>query len=131
MHDACRQSMMPGKPLRNVYQAAVTFLKNERPELVEHLPKNLGFATGLEFRDSQYILNAKNGTLFKAGMVFTLNSVLQKLILTEKERANTPKDSAVRVVFVLLFSISYDRPCIYTHWITAACLFSYYYYIIC
>lgn len=124
MHDACRQSMVPGKPLRNVYQAAVTFLKNERPELVEHLPKNLGFAMGLEFRDSQYILNAKNGTLFKAGMVFTLNSVLQKLILTEKERSATPKDSAVRLVVIFVTFLEYCREIvlwwyyyfIFTHW---------------
>jgi len=98
MHESCRGAMVPGKPLKHVYQAAQAFLQNERPDLVSNLPKNLGFGMGLEFRDSQYILNAKNGTLFREGMVFTLNSVLQNLELTDKEKASTPSESAIKKV---------------------------------
>jgi len=99
MHDECRKVMRPGKPLKTVYKTAQKYLeKQNRSELVDKLPKNLGFAMGLEFRDSNLTLNPKNPTTFKVGMVFTLSCVLQNVELTDTQKAKVPKDSAVKQI---------------------------------
>ena len=96
MHEACQRAMRPGKPLRNVYTAAVDFLNKEgREDLVRHLPKTLGFGMGLDFRDGMLTLSSKNPTTFKAGMTFSLISAFQNLPLSQKDRENTPKESSV------------------------------------
>ena len=41
--------------------------------MLEKLPKNVGFGLGLEFRESSCLLNAKNSTLVKEGMVFNVS----------------------------------------------------------
>ena len=97
MHEACQKAMRPGKPLRNVYSAAVDYLKSEgRQDLVSHLPKTLGFGMGLDFRDGMLTLSSKNPATFKPGMTFSLISAFQDLPLSEKDRANTPNESSVR-----------------------------------
>ena len=40
--------------------------------MVIKLLKNVGFGMGLEFRESTCILNAKNASLVRAGMVFNV-----------------------------------------------------------
>lgn len=40
--------------------------------LVEHLPKNIGFGMGLEFRESVNVLKAGNERKVAAGMVFNV-----------------------------------------------------------
>lgn len=40
--------------------------------LVEHLPKNIGFGMGLEFRESINLLKAGNERKVAAGMVFNV-----------------------------------------------------------
>ena len=40
--------------------------------LVEHLPKNIGFGMGLEFRESINLLKAGNERNITAGMVFNV-----------------------------------------------------------
>eukprot|EP00548_Thalassiothrix_antarctica_P007330 CAMPEP_0194136608 /NCGR_PEP_ID=MMETSP0152-20130528/6618_1 /TAXON_ID=1049557 /ORGANISM="Thalassiothrix antarctica, Strain L6-D1" /LENGTH=1170 /DNA_ID=CAMNT_0038833343 /DNA_START=378 /DNA_END=3890 /DNA_ORIENTATION=- len=99
MQDECRKAMRPGKPLKTVYKTAQKYLERQkRDDLLDKLPKNLGFAMGLEFRDSNLTLTAKNPTPFKVGMVFTLSCVLQNLELTAPQKLRIPKDSAVRQI---------------------------------
>ncbi|SCV04579.1 LAME_0H19548g1_1 [Lachancea meyersii CBS 8951] len=45
---------------QQVYQASVDYVKAHKPHLVSALTKNVGSLIGLEFRDSQFVLNAKN-----------------------------------------------------------------------
>ena len=40
--------------------------------MVEHLPKNIGFGMGLEFRESINLLKAGNERKVAAGMVFNV-----------------------------------------------------------
>lgn len=96
MQEACIKVMQPGNQLKMVYKTAVKFLKeNDHEELIEKLPKNLGFCQGLDFRDSTLTLNAKNNVTFKAGMVFCLIVGFQNLELKEKDVENTPSASPV------------------------------------
>lgn len=49
-----------GKTPKEVYESATKFIEDKKPELLQHFTKNVGFLIGLEFRDSNFILNAKN-----------------------------------------------------------------------
>lgn len=96
LQDACLQAMQPGKALKDVYQAAVDFLDDKHPDLVAHLPKTLGFAMGLDFRDSNFLISPKGTAAIKKGMVFSLSLGLQNLELTAADRESTPDKSPVR-----------------------------------
>ncbi|KAH9842336.1 FACT complex subunit SPT16 [Rhodofomes roseus] len=57
---------------REVYQHALQYVRDKKPELERHFAKNVGHGIGMEFRDSQYMLSAKNTRKLHAGMVFNL-----------------------------------------------------------
>lgn len=89
MHEACLKAMVPGKPLKYVYAAAVKYLRDEGKEsVVSSLPKNLGFGLGIDFRDTNLLLNTKNTVTFKPGMVFSLAVSFAGLKLSESVRGS-------------------------------------------
>jgi len=97
MHEACLKAMTPGNPLKAVYGAAVKYLKAEgKEDLVASLPKSLGFAMGLDFRDAMLQLNAKTTVPFRQGMVFCLSVSLAGLKLSTKAREAVNSKSAVK-----------------------------------
>ncbi|CCK68509.1 chromatin-remodeling protein SPT16 KNAG_0B00610 [Huiozyma naganishii CBS 8797] len=49
-----------GKTPKEVYESTVQYIEKERPDMSPHFTKNVGFLLGLEFRDSNFVLNAKN-----------------------------------------------------------------------
>lgn len=51
-----------GSTPKEIYDSVVEFVQKVRPDLVSNLTKNLGSVMGLEFRDSSFVLNAKNET---------------------------------------------------------------------
>ncbi|KAJ7929292.1 FACT complex subunit SPT16 [Mycena leptocephala] len=61
-----------GISAREAYQAALTFVKEKNPELEKNFQKNIGFGTGVEFRDSPYLLSPKNTRTLKENMTFSL-----------------------------------------------------------
>ncbi|CAA7267953.1 unnamed protein product [Cyclocybe aegerita] len=65
--------MKDGVSARDVYQHALSYIKNNNTELEKYFVKNIGFATGIEFRDAGYILSAKNTRLIRKNMVFNLS----------------------------------------------------------
>ncbi|CAB9516099.1 FACT complex subunit SPT16 [Seminavis robusta] len=95
---ACLAAMKPGKPLKSVYKSAVSYIqqKSGYEHLVSKLPKNLGFAMGLDFRETALLLTPKNALAFKQGMVFCLAIGFHDVELPEADRANTPEKSAVK-----------------------------------
>ena len=97
VQEACIAAMKPGKPLKSVYKAAVTYLQQKEgyEHLVSKLPKNLGFAMGLDFRETALLLSQKNSLAFKQGMVFCLAVGFQDVELSEADRSNTPANSSV------------------------------------
>lgn len=106
VQDACLSAMQPGKPLKSVYKAAVAYLKkNGHEDFVSKLPKNLGFAQGLDFRDSTLLLSPKNSVTLRKGMVFCLSVGFQNLELTDSDLSNTPSNSPVRCVDALQYII--------------------------
>ena len=111
VQEECLKAMQPGQPLKNVYKAAVNYLqRNGHKDLIDKLPKNLGFAQGMDFRDSTLLLSPKNGVTFKKGMVFCLALGFQDLELSESDLSNSPSNSPVRIILLLLLlSIGFLR----------------------
>lgn len=100
MHEACLKAMVPGKPLKNVYAVAVKYLTDEGKEnLISSLPKTLGFGIGIDFRDTNLLLNKTNTLNFRPGMVFSLAVSLAGLKLSETTRASLNSKSAVSPSF--------------------------------
>lgn len=71
--------MKVGVQISAIYAKAQQYVESNRPELKNHLPNNLGFGMGLEFRESDFVINAKNNHELKAGMIFNLAIGLQEL----------------------------------------------------
>ncbi|VDC07164.1 unnamed protein product [Peniophora sp. CBMAI 1063] len=65
--------MKEGAVIRDLYQHALSFIKQKKPELEKHFVKNIGFGMGLEFRDASYLLSSKNARQLKSNMVFNLS----------------------------------------------------------
>ncbi|KAF6032508.1 dre4 [Bugula neritina] len=61
-----------GVKLRSVYQHGVEYVKSKRPELVDKLTKNFGFAMGIEFRESSYLIGPKTDATARKGMLFNV-----------------------------------------------------------
>lgn len=106
-HEACLKVMRPGKPLKSVHHEAQKYLtKSGNKHLIKCLPKNLGFSMGLDFRDSNFLLTAKNQAVFKTGMVFTLSIGLIGVDLEQGDKKATNSKSHVKNLdkFALLVS---------------------------
>ncbi|PXF42592.1 FACT complex subunit SPT16 [Gracilariopsis chorda] len=88
--EAAIKALLPGKPLKAAHAAAVKSLKSsaqaqssdgiKMPDLVTSMAKNVGFGMGIEFRDSSFILNAKNETKVEKGMVFNVAVGVQNIM---------------------------------------------------
>ncbi|PWN36127.1 putative SPT16-general chromatin factor [Meira miltonrushii] len=71
-HEIAEKFLRAGETCKSVYDQAVESLRAKNSSLVDHLTKNIGFATGLEFRDSTFVLWPKNTRKIKQDMVFNL-----------------------------------------------------------
>ncbi|XP_057435713.1 FACT complex subunit SPT16-like [Lotus japonicus] len=72
-------SLKPGNKLSVAYQAAVSVVEKDAPELISNLTKSAGTSIGIEFRESGLNLNAKNEQIIKEGMVFNVSLGMQNL----------------------------------------------------
>lgn len=104
LYDACLEQMVPGNELKSVLDAAKAFLKKRDPELLNHLPKSLGFAVGLEFRDSSMLLNGVNVNKFAPGMVFNLTVGLHNVPLSEEDKKGAPEAMQKLPMFSVLLA---------------------------
>jgi nucleosome binding factor SPN SPT16 subunit len=70
----------PGIALRHIYEQATEYVREKRPDLSSHFVANAGFSMGLEFRESDYVIHAKNEREIKQGMVFNVAIGFQDLV---------------------------------------------------
>ncbi|KAI0566036.1 Creatinase/Aminopeptidase [Gracilaria domingensis] len=88
--EAAIRALTPGKPLKDAYAAASKTLRTRSqtknsdgitlPNLKATMTKNVGFGMGIEFRDSSFVLNAKNETKVEKGMVFNVSVGVQNVV---------------------------------------------------
>ncbi|XP_012522808.1 FACT complex subunit spt16 isoform X2 [Monomorium pharaonis] len=82
------KKLVAGTKISEVYEAGIKFVKDEKPEMLNHLTKNFGFAMGIEFKESSLLLGPKIHAVIKKGMVFNVNVGLANLAnpdATDKE----------------------------------------------
>ncbi|XP_044015295.1 FACT complex subunit spt16 isoform X2 [Aphidius gifuensis] len=77
------KKLTAGTKISAVYDAGVKFVKSEKPNLLDNLTKNFGFAMGIEFRESSLLIGPKTSALAKKGMVFNVSMGLSGLINSE------------------------------------------------
>lgn len=86
-HEAAISALRPGNMVSDVYQAALSVVKRDAPELVPSLTKSAGTGIGLEFRESGLNMNAKNDRILKVGMAFNVSLGFQNM----QAQAKNPK----------------------------------------
>lgn len=104
LYDKCLEQMVAGNEVRSVVDAARSFLSRRDASLLPLLPKTLGFATGLEFRDSAMLISGTNTARFVPGMVFVLSVGFQDVPLSEEERRGAAPNVRKLGSFSLLVS---------------------------
>ncbi|KAL8114981.1 FACT complex subunit SPT16-like [Apium graveolens] len=77
--EAAINALKPGRTASASYQAALSIVEKEAPELAANLTRTAGTGIGLEFRESGLNLNAKNDRILKSGMVFNVSLGFQNL----------------------------------------------------
>lgn len=92
-----------GKVANEVYQGATKFIENERPDLLEHFTKNVGWLTGIEFRDSTFVLNTKNDRELINGQIISLTIGFNNL---KKDEAKDPKLKNYSLLLTDTFKVS-------------------------
>jgi len=65
--------LKPGAKLNEVYKAAMDNVKKEKPEIMDKINKNFGFAMGIEFREASLVIGPNCELKVKKGMVFNVN----------------------------------------------------------
>jgi len=79
---ACLGALRVGSKASAVWTVAMSVIKRTKPELEKHFTKNCGFGIGLEFRETEMLLNARNNTVLRAGMTFNLCVGFENLATT-------------------------------------------------
>ncbi|CAK9797670.1 FACT complex subunit spt16 [Anthophora quadrimaculata] len=90
------KKLMAGVKISEVYETGVKYVKDEKPEMIDHLTKNFGFAMGIEFRESSLLIGPKTHAVVKKGMVFNVNVGLANLTNSEA----TDKEGKVYALFI-------------------------------
>jgi len=72
-------SLKVGALVRHAYENAIKFLEKKKPELIQFFLKNCGFGMGLEYRESNFVINAKNDQEIQEGMIFNVIIGFQNL----------------------------------------------------
>jgi nucleosome binding factor SPN SPT16 subunit len=83
--EECITVLKPGVRLSKVYEKAVSTIKSRKPDLLNHLVKELGWGMGYELRDKRFVLDEKNRHQAEKGMIFCLRLGLENLKLAVKE----------------------------------------------
>ncbi|KZC04875.1 FACT complex subunit spt16 [Dufourea novaeangliae] len=90
------KKLVSGVKISEVYERGVKYVKDEKPDMLDHLTKNFGFAMGIEFRESSLLIGPKTHALVRKGMVFNVNVGLSNLSNSEA----TEKEGKVYALFV-------------------------------
>ncbi|KAF9107211.1 FACT complex subunit spt16 [Mortierella sp. AM989] len=104
-------TMKEGVLIKDVYSRALDFIRNRRPDLEKKFVKNLGFGTGLEFRESSYLLNGKNVRELQRDMIFSLAVGFQDI---ENPKATDEKSKKYSLLLIDTIRITAELPQILT-----------------
>lgn len=70
LYDMLLKSLVVDAKFCDIYNHLYSHIKSSMPQYLDYFVKNIGFITGLEFRESSMVFDSKNQTQIKPGMVF-------------------------------------------------------------
>lgn len=109
--EAAISKLKSGNKLSAAYQAALSVVEKEAPELAANLTKTAGTGIGLEFRESGLNLNAKNDRILRPGMVFNVSLGFQNLQAQTKD----PKTQIFSLLLADTVIVGKETPEVLTH----------------
>lgn len=104
LYQSCLEKVVVGNDYKDVLAHAKAFLASRDASLANHLAKSLGFAVGLEFRDSSQVLNANNSNKFAENQIFTLSVGFHNVPLSAEEKAGAASSIQKLESFSLLLA---------------------------
>ncbi|KAF9916544.1 FACT complex subunit spt16, partial [Lobosporangium transversale] len=104
-------AMKEGVLIKDVYNRAIDFIRNRRPDLEKKFVKNLGFGTGLEFRESSYLLSSKNTKELQRDMIFSVSVGFQDI---ENPKAADERSKKYSLLLIDTVRITTETPQILT-----------------
>ncbi|RMZ81270.1 hypothetical protein DV737_g2619, partial [Chaetothyriales sp. CBS 132003] len=78
-HEAAIREAKDGALARDVYNKALATLRSKKADLERHFGKSVGAAIGIELRDANFLLNAKNSRTLRDGMTLSIVTTLHDL----------------------------------------------------
>lgn len=87
VYEKLLETLKDGVRLCDVYSTAIEMVETERPELKDHFTRNVGFATGIEFREGSLLISPKCQLPARKGMLFNVNIGLADLTNPQAEDA--------------------------------------------
>jgi nucleosome binding factor SPN SPT16 subunit len=92
----------PGVVASSIYKDVLEYIRTERPELEKHFVKNVGWSIGLEFKDSTFVLNAKNERIIHDKTTFNISVGLHNL---SNEKSKDPKGKTYSLLLIDTFKL--------------------------
>ncbi|KDN52765.1 putative SPT16-general chromatin factor [Tilletiaria anomala UBC 951] len=77
--EVAEKILRTGTTGRDVYNGALDFVRKRDAKLADSFVKSIGFAIGIEFRDSSYLLGPKNTRSIEADMTYNLTIGFQDI----------------------------------------------------
>lgn len=74
IHETVMKEVRDGAVIKDVYNKALGVLKAKKPELEKYFVKSVGSGIGIELRDQNLQLNAKNTRALRDGMTLTITT---------------------------------------------------------
>eukprot|EP01134_Creolimax_fragrantissima_P000782 CFRG0782T1 len=96
------KAMLPGVELCEMYNLCTSYIEEHKPDYRQYFVKNIGFGIGIEYRDSETVVNAKNHYKAANGMTFNLAIGFQGIPSSKKGK---PKTFAVMVADTILVHV--------------------------
>lgn len=79
VHNMVVQNLKDGAVVKDVHDKALDKVRSSQPDLEKHFVKSLGYAVGLEPKDSLFVIDAKNTATLRDGMTLTVCSGLRDI----------------------------------------------------
>jgi len=115
VYKAILNKLKHGVRLCDVWESAVNLVRRVKPQLVEKLTKNVGWGTGIEFKDKYLVIGRKNQTVAKLGMVFVINVGFHDLIDESKQTKGQTKAAKYSILLSDTVQVLEGEPMYFTH----------------
>ncbi|ODV60598.1 chromatin-remodeling protein SPT16 [Ascoidea rubescens DSM 1968] len=100
-----------GKKASEVYNETLEYIKKERPDLTNNFLKNCGWLTGLDFKDSTFLLNSRNERSIQNSLVFNLVTGFHNI---KNPNSKSNNDKVYSLLLIDTVQINDNNPVILT-----------------